>query len=243
MRLSRWTIRFVHLSATGSFFTVAELTPTPAQTRAPTPTTAYVAGGSPLQLFRRQDCPAGTSMCSGSLGSSFEGVCCAIGQLCELDDNNRPACCPEGAVCTGTAPTTAPSAPTAVSYVPNEYFPFPYIATSLDRGQCSSAVSQCSRNYQSCVTQLDENSGFGITVIVPGGGGTTVAATRPDVGTSATPICSSLSSRACYGLENDQCSQSTTVNGVVINAASRPTAACMAGVAAGVGVAIFRAIQ
>ncbi|KAK2026992.1 hypothetical protein LX32DRAFT_457636 [Colletotrichum zoysiae] len=243
MRLSRWKTRFACLFATGSSVTFAELTPTPTQTRAPNPTSAYIAGGSPLQLFRRQDCPAGTSMCSDSLGTNFEGVCCAIGQLCELDDNNRPACCPQGAVCTGTAPTTAPNAPTAVSYVPNEYFPFPYIATSLDRGECSSAVSQCSRNYQSCVTQLDGNSGFGVTVVVPGGGGTTVAATRPDVGTSATPICSSLSSRACYGLENDQCSQSTTVNGVIINAASRPTAACMAGVAAGVGVAIFGAMQ
>ncbi|GKT39946.1 uncharacterized protein ColSpa_00127 [Colletotrichum spaethianum] len=147
------------------------------------------------------------------------------------------------AVCTGTAPTTAPSAATAVSYVSNEYFPFPYIATSLDRGECSSAVSQCSRNYQSCVTQLDGNSGFGVTVIVPGGGGTTVAATRPDVGSSATPICSSLSSRACYGLENDQCAQSTTVNGVVINAAARPTAACIAGIAAGVGVAVLGAMR
>ncbi|OHE91759.1 hypothetical protein CORC01_12933 [Colletotrichum orchidophilum] len=146
------------------------------------------------------------------------------------------------AVCTGTAPTTAPTA-TAVSYVPNAYFPFPYIATSLDRGECSSALSQCSRNYQSCVTQLDGNAGFGVTVVIPGGGGTTVAATRPDVGTSATPICSSLSSQACYGLSNDQCAQSTTVNGVVINAAARPTAACVARLAAGLGIAVFGAMR
>ncbi|KAF4777966.1 hypothetical protein HER10_EVM0010900 [Colletotrichum scovillei] len=241
MRLSRWTTRLAILETTEMVFALSP-TPTSTGTKAMVPTAAYVLGGAPLQLFRRQDCPAGTSKCSDSLGAAFDGICCATGQVCELDDNNRPACCPSGAVCTGTAPTTVPTA-TAVSYVPNAYFPFPYIATSLDRGECSSALSQCSRNYQSCVTQLDGNAGFGVTVIVPGGGGTTVAATRPDVGTSATPICSSLSSQACYGLNNDQCAQSTTVNGVVINAAARPTAACVAKLAAGLGIAVFGAMR
>ncbi|KAF5495189.1 hypothetical protein CGCS363_v009432 [Colletotrichum siamense] len=143
------------------------------------------------------------------------------------------------AVCTGAAPTTAPAAPTAVSYVPNSYFPFPFVATSLDRGECSDAVQQCSRNYESCVTQLDGNTGFGVTVVIPGGGGTTVAATRVDVGTSATPICASLSSRACHGIAYDQCSQTTTVGGVVINAAARPTQASVAGMVAGIGVVVF----
>ncbi|KAF9869816.1 hypothetical protein CkaCkLH20_12733 [Colletotrichum karsti] len=214
-------------------------TPTPTPTR--TPTAAYLAGGA--LLSRRQDCPAGTNLCSSSLGEDFDGICCASGQVCGYDDSNRPACCPSGAVCTGTAPTTAPAAPTAVSYVPNQYFPFPFIAMSLDRGECSDAVQQCSRNYESCVTQLNGDAGFGVTVAVPGGGGTTVAATRPDVGTSATPICSSLSSQACHGINNDQCSQTTTVSGVFINAAARPTAACIASIAAGVGIVMFGAMR
>lgn len=99
MRLSRWTTRLAFLAATSSFFAAAELTPTPTRSKAPIPTAAYVAGGSPLKLFRRQDCPAGTSLCSDSLGTAFEGVCCATGQACELDDNNRPACCPSGYGC------------------------------------------------------------------------------------------------------------------------------------------------
>ncbi|TDZ22132.1 hypothetical protein Cob_v005216 [Colletotrichum orbiculare MAFF 240422] len=191
---------------------------------------------------RRQECIAGTYLCSDSLGAAFDGICCATGQVCQLDNSNRPACCPSGAICTGAAPTTAPSAPTAVSYVPNEFFPFPFVAATLDRDECSSAVSQCSRNYQSCVTQLQGDAGFGVTVVVPGGGGTTVAATRPDVGPSATPICSSLSSRACHDLAYDQCAQSTTVNGVVVNDAARPTAACVAGIVAGVGIVILGAV-
>ncbi|KAL0936645.1 uncharacterized protein CTRU02_208860 [Colletotrichum truncatum] len=239
MRISQWTAQLASLLVASPILALAN--PTPTRTTAPTLASTYRAGKA--SLLRRQDCPAGTYSCSNSLGESFEGICCTTGQVCELDDSNRPACCPSGAVCTGTAPTTAPSGPTAVSYVPNEYFPFPFIATSLDRSECSSAVRQCSRNYESCVTQLQGNAGFGVTVVVPGGGGTTVAATRPDVGTSATPICSSLSSRACYGLENDQCARSTTVNGVVINHAARPTAACMAGIAAGVGAIVFGAMR
>ncbi|KAF6814993.1 hypothetical protein CPLU01_14265 [Colletotrichum plurivorum] len=243
MRLTTCTAQFAVLLAATSLSAKASPTvPTPTRTTASISTSAYQAGGAVLS--KRQDCPAGTYLCSNSLGATFEGICCATGQVCESDDSNRPACCPAGAVCTGTAPTTPPSAPTAVSYVPNEYFPFPFIATSLDRGECSSAVRQCERNYESCVTQLQGDAGFGVTVVVPDGGGTTVAATRLDVGTSATPICSSLSSRACYGLENANCAQSTTVNGVVINAATRPTAACIAGIAAGiVGAAVFGALQ
>ncbi|KAH0424790.1 gpi-anchored protein [Colletotrichum camelliae] len=226
MKVSIWTKRLTLLFAADPFFATAN--PTPTRTQSAVPTAVYRAAEA--LLFRRQDCPAGTSLCSSSLGEDFDGVCCATGQVC-------------AAVCTGAAPTTAPAAPTAVSYVPNSYFPFPFIATSLDRGECSDAVQQCSRNYESCVTQLDGDAGFGVTVVIPGGGGTTVAATRVDVGTSATPICASLSSRACHGIAYDQCSQTTTVGGVVINAAARPTPASMAGMVAGIGIAVFGAMR
>ncbi|KAK2729936.1 gpi-anchored protein [Colletotrichum kahawae] len=239
MKVSIWTKRLTLLFAADPFFATAN--PTPTRTQSAVPTAVYRAAEA--LLFRRQDCPAGTSLCSSSLGEDFDGVCCATGQVCAYDDSNNAACCPSGAVCTGAAPTTAPAAPTAVSYVPNSYFPFPFIATSLDRGECSDAVQQCSRNYESCVTQLDGDAGFGVTVVIPGGGGTTVAATRLDVGTSATPICASLSSRACHGIAYDQCSQTTTVGGVVINAAARPTPASMAGMVAGIGIAVFGAMR
>lgn len=110
------------------------------------------------------------------------------------------------AVCTGTAPATAATA-IAVSFVPNSYFSFPYAPTTYDnRDICTSAASACSKNYDTCVTVLEGGSGWGVTIAVPGGGGTTVAGGAAGLGASATPICSSLSSRACSNLEATPCS-------------------------------------
>jgi hypothetical protein len=96
------------------------------------------------------------------------------------DSNSLPAF---SAVCTGTAPATfvTPGAAqtTAVSYVPNVYFSFPYVATYFaNPGYCSAAVSQCSANYAACTSQLGGSGGAGyaVTIVVPGGGGTTVTA-------------------------------------------------------------------
>jgi hypothetical protein len=59
-------------------------------------------------------------------------------------------------VAPGAAPTTA------VSYVPNVYFSFPYIATYFaNPGYCSAAVSQCSANYAACTSQLGGSGGAG----------------------------------------------------------------------------------
>ena len=110
-------------------------------------------------------------------------------------DNN---CVSPSAVCTGTAPASfvspGPTA-TAVSYVPNAYFSFPYIATYFaNGGYCSAAVSQCSANYAACTSQLGggaAGAGYAVTIVVPGGGGTTVTAgAEATVGAaSATSIC------------------------------------------------------
>jgi hypothetical protein len=110
-------------------------------------------------------------------------------------DNN---CVFPSAVCTGTAPASfvspGPTA-TAVSYVPNAYFSFHYIATYFDNGgYCSAAVSQCSANYAACTSQLGggaAGAGYPVTIVVPGGGGTTVTAgAGATVGAaSATSIC------------------------------------------------------
>lgn len=43
-------------------------------------------------------CPQGTYQCPSSLGSLFADICCANGQTCALDNNNNPACCPQGYV-------------------------------------------------------------------------------------------------------------------------------------------------
>lgn len=109
------------------------------------------------------------------------------------------------AVCTGTAPasfvTPGPAATTAVSYVSNTYFSFPYIATYFaNPGHCSAAVSQCSANYAACTAQLQGQggaggAGYGVTIVVPGGGGTTVAAGGGGAtynSASATSVCKGI---------------------------------------------------
>ncbi|KAK3310308.1 uncharacterized protein B0T15DRAFT_32653 [Chaetomium strumarium] len=210
--------------------------------------TAAVSGN--LQPFRPVETAAAIAKRQGCLpdffscadqGAAFSNVCCQNGQRCQLDANNNPACCPGGAVCTGTAPasfvTPSPATATAVSYVSNPYFSFPYIATYFaNPGYCSAAVSQCSANYAACTSQLGGPSaggGYAVTIVVPGGGGTTVTAgASATVGVaSATSICSSLSSAACSGLQASMCTLSgTSASGFYFgtesgNFAARPTAA------------------
>ncbi|KAK0383103.1 hypothetical protein NLU13_9016 [Sarocladium strictum] len=170
------------------------------------PTAAAVIFG------RQQQCPGNTFQCAPSLGEQFSDICCETGQTCALDADNQPACCPSGAVCTGNAPSTVPTGrPTvAVSYVSNPYFSFPYVQTNFDnRAQCTSAVSACSKNYDVCVSNLQGGGGgdFGVTIVVPGAGGTTVGGGGSDLGASATQVCSSLSSEACSDLDATQCSE------------------------------------
>ncbi|KAI1638167.1 hypothetical protein F4809DRAFT_272401 [Biscogniauxia mediterranea] len=192
---------------------------------------------------RALDCPADYFSCEDQ-GAAFANTCCENGQLCSLDAQQQPACCPTTATCTGVAPTTTTAAP---SFVSNSYFSFPYIATSFPNTvACSSALSQCSRNYLACVTGLAGNGGgYGVTIVVPGGGGTTVAPTRATVpSATATSVCSSLSSEACYNIQTGVCAQAGTTAGFTIggaNGAPRPTAACMAGVVAGVGMGLMGA--
>lgn len=120
------------------------------------------------------------------------------------------------AVCTGNAPASAPTArtTTAVSYVSNPYFSFPYVATDFDNsGQCTSAASACSENYDACVTNLQGGNEFGVTIVVPGADGTTVNGGGTDLGASATEVCSSLSSEACSDLDVTQCSEFSSGGG------------------------------
>ncbi|KAI1503205.1 hypothetical protein F5X99DRAFT_118125 [Biscogniauxia marginata] len=190
---------------------------------------------------RQLDCPDNYFSCEDR-GAAFAGTCCENGQLCSLDAQEQAACCPTTATCTGVAPTGTTAAP---SFVSNSYFSFPYIPTSFaNTVACSSALSQCSRNYLACVSGLGGASGgYGVTIVVPGGGGTTIAPTQATVPTAtATSVCSSLSSEACYNLQSGICSQPGQTSGFTIgggNNAPRPTAACVAGVIAGVGVGLM----
>ncbi|KJZ71200.1 hypothetical protein HIM_09406 [Hirsutella minnesotensis 3608] len=177
------------------------------QLTTPAPATYAPATTAPALLARAQ-CPANTFQCPTSLGAAFSDICCQNGQTCAFDANQNPACCPAGAVCTGTAPATPGEAtPTApVSYVPNQYFSFPYAATTFgNSASCALAVQACSSNYAACLSGLQGNGGYAVTINVPGGGGPTVGGALQNLGTSATSVCSSLSSQACSKVEATKC--------------------------------------
>jgi hypothetical protein len=214
-----------------------------------------VETAAPVAKRQESACLANFFSCADQ-GPAFDGVCCQNGQRCALDANDSPACCPTNAVCTGTAPDNFvppdAAATTAASYVPNVFFSFPYIATYFaNPGHCSAAISQCNANHAACTSQLagqdGSGAGYAVTVVVPGGGGTTVAAGDgiSVAAAAATSICNSLSSEACGGLRPSMCTMSgTSTDGFYFgtgegNAAARPTgvAACaglVGAVAAGV---------
>lgn len=181
-------------------------------------------------------------------------------------------CCPTGATCTGTiglqtatttgiavlgtgtatTTTTTSSGATITatpSYVSNTYFPFPIIPVSyINSAACISAYSACQSNYAACTNDLQGNT-FGVTIVAPNGAGVTVAPTAQNLGVaSATSICSSLSSEACYNISSDSCAvfgTATTTGGTFVvgttsNPAARPTIGCFAaaGMMAGVGLGI-----
>ncbi|KAJ9157671.1 hypothetical protein NKR23_g101 [Pleurostoma richardsiae] len=215
--------------------------------------TAAAAAYYDLLLLKRQSCITNFYSCA-SQGSAFTNICCENGQVCALDASNQPACCPSGAVCTGTAPASfvTPSTATgtaSASYVSNTFFPFPYVATSFaDSAACTSAVSECSANYAACTSELQGSGSGGYGVTIDAGGTTVVAATPMSLAvTSAAGVCSSLSSVACSGLQSSDCSQvGTATGGFVVgsgNGVPRPTAPPRAGVvgavAAGVGLGIL----
>lgn len=170
---------------------------------------------SPFPLDARAaadgSCPANYNSCS-SLSSSYGAACCASNSLCALDQAKNIACCPIGSKCTGiiSSPSSPNTAFPAESTVSNAYFPYPYIPTSFaNAAVCTSYSSACDANYAACTADLQ--GGFGVTIAVPGGGGTTVAPlqTGSSGGTGgggvpageAPSVCSSLSSVACKGAQ------------------------------------------
>ncbi|KAI3332473.1 hypothetical protein HD806DRAFT_196309 [Xylariaceae sp. AK1471] len=192
-------------------------------------------------LQRNVICPANYFSCEDR-GAQFAGTCCENGQVCSLDAYQSAACCPTTATCTGVAPGGGPTA--TASYVSNAYFAFPIIPTSFSNAAaCTSALKDCSKNYDACVSGLaGGNAGYGVTIQVPGAGGTTVAQVQTSLpSATATSVCSTLSLQGCHGLSNGLCHAGAQGGFTVgsANAAPRPTAACMAGVIAGVGLGIM----
>ncbi|KAK0733350.1 hypothetical protein B0T26DRAFT_669766 [Lasiosphaeria miniovina] len=211
--------------------------------------------------------PAFASVCcqngqSCQLDASNNPACCPGGYVLMYELVRPASARPLGevnakapvsmAVCTGTAPasfvTPNPAQTTPVSFVPNPYFSFPYIATSFaGPTDCSAAVSECSVNWAVCTAQLEGQAGsapFGVTIVVPGGGGVTVGGgagvTYPTP--TATSICNSLVQVACSNLQYSMCTMTgTTASGFYFGtanaAAARPTGLGCAGLVAAAGLA------
>ncbi|PSN72759.1 hypothetical protein BS50DRAFT_616305 [Corynespora cassiicola Philippines] len=95
---------------------------------------------------------------------------------------------------------------TTRSTVPNEFYPFAFIPTTYtNAAACSSAYSTCQTDAASCTAALASGR-QGVAVSAPNGGATITAI--PSLGpASASLVCSSLSSQACYGLQVEACAR------------------------------------
>lgn len=181
-----------------------------------------------LRILRRDDdhCPSGYNPCS-DLGNS--DACCRSGSRCTTDAADNIACCRTGASCTGSltgsstgtthsgtgfmfpqgtsATTTASGSGASItdSTIDGAY-PFVYVPTTIkNEASCSSYYSQCESEYTQCTGNLMGR--YGVTVGGNGGGVTVEAITGP---AQATSICSSLSSKACHGLQLKNCASMPT---------------------------------
>ncbi|OAA59827.1 Twin-arginine translocation pathway, signal sequence [Niveomyces insectorum RCEF 264] len=117
-------------------------------------------------------CPPGAYSCAAAHGAAFDGICCVDSQVCMLDADHQPACCPRGYACTGRPATTFTSATATATYVPNtDGAVFPYLllppgaaaatAALADSAACVAVAQQCSQAYAQCTAQLEGGSGGG----------------------------------------------------------------------------------
>jgi hypothetical protein len=136
----------------------------------------------------------------------FPGSCCKGNANCGLDNVGHVACCPVGAVCTGTVSgafatggadqtTTAlivggvsPAAAATGDYsvVANPYYPFKAIPTTYaNAAGCSAAWTGCQSDVSRCTAYLQgqqvtdgvATGNAGVTISAPNGGVTVNAAT------------------------------------------------------------------
>ncbi|KAJ5387977.1 hypothetical protein N7509_010518 [Penicillium cosmopolitanum] len=183
-----------------------------------------------LRLLSRDDdnCPSGYNPCS-NLGNS--DACCKSGSRCTTDAADNIACCRTGASCTGSLTGTSTGTETGSTFISphgtsatttatgttatmtdgtiDGAYPFVYIPTTIGNAEsCSSYYSQCQSEYTQCTGNLMGR--YGVTVGGNGGGVTVEAITGA---AQATSICSSLSSRACHGLQIQNCATAATETG------------------------------
>ena len=225
---------------------------------------------------RQSSCPAGTNACTNlgqpdaccstdtvcSADAANNVACCPTGAACTGSLVGETGAATSTGTGTETSAgafvfgsTTATDSPTTTttsqatitgggSTVANAYFPFVYIPTSYSNAaQCTSYYSSCQSEYASCTASLGGNVN-GVTVSGGGAGITVQGATAT---AAASSICSSLSSKACYGLQLPDCSAFGTTGataGTFINPnAAAPTRHPGGLYGVGIGIAVGLAGQ
>ncbi|CAG8953503.1 hypothetical protein HYFRA_00010253 [Hymenoscyphus fraxineus] len=189
----------------------------------------------PHELLKRDgNCAPNYNSCS-TLAANFGGACCIQGSTCTLDRARNVACCPIGAVCTGTvilgsaAPTgiiigggatTGPAPNTPTTTAPNNpnsatitaapsVVPNAFFPFPIIPTTYPNSVL-CASAYTACSQNFaactaNLGGAFGVTVVAPQGG-VTVAPTAVNLGVaSANSVCSSLSQAACLNLRPSDC--------------------------------------
>ncbi|KIW37980.1 uncharacterized protein PV06_09957 [Exophiala oligosperma] len=178
-------------------------------------------------------CPSGTNCAQDDAGNI---ACCPSNAVCTgsiagtATGSRSASSSTSGFVLGGTtsSSTASSTAPGITSFtsgvegggstVPNNFYPFIYIPTSYANFDlCTSAYSICQAESTSCFASLA--GGNGVTVSGLGGGITQQGATGTIL-SSASSICSSLSSQGCYGLQSTQCSQFPSATGDTTAASS-----------------------
>jgi hypothetical protein len=119
-------------------------------------------------------------------------------------------------------------------------FTFTYIPTSYANAQlCETAYSYCQSQSSACAASLG-----GVNGVTVGGmaGGITVSAQATSV-TNAASVCSSLSSQACYGIQEDTCNSlnggSTQTGNVVQPGVGGPRQTACPGLVYAAGMGAF----
>ncbi|TVY22744.1 hypothetical protein LHYA1_G008592, partial [Lachnellula hyalina] len=153
-------------------------------------------------------CPTGAT-CTGTLAAATAASTTGTGGA--VLGGTTATASSNSATTTTTNSGSSASITGTASYPSNPYFPFPYIATSYpNSAACNTAFLACQTNYAACTADLQGGSGsnFAVTIIAPSGGGVTVSPSVQSLGTaSATSICSSLSSEACFNIQSANCAQ------------------------------------
>ena len=153
-------------------------------------------GRDGLPLKSRQSCPEQYHACT-NLDAS--GLCCISGTQCQWDRSGQVACCPTGAICTGTV--TGIASPTniltsrTVSPIATDITVHQYYATSSasfsNIPSCTAAFGDCQSNFAKCTAALREGPVLGLFASAP-------FARIAGIETNATPNCLDFGSQFCF---------------------------------------------